>query len=109
MNTRSRGVDAADQGTSEDPHNSRSSILPLEAPHNARKSTGAIANGTKGLLASKTGTTAASDSVAQIETGRKVTPEKITKWFVDTASAVVDKIPTIKPRGSQMGSVGTTD
>ena len=62
MNTRSRGLEAGDQGTSEDPHKPGSSILPLEAPHNARKSTGAIAKGTKCKLA-------ASDPVPQTDTG----------------------------------------
>ena len=71
-------------------------------------STGATVKGAKGPPASKTGTTAASNSASHPETGRKVTPEKITKWLVDTASAVVDRIPAIKPGESQLGSVGTT-
>ena len=79
MNTRSRGLEAGDQVTSEDPHNPRSSILPLEAPHNARKSAGAITKVTKGPLPSKAGKPAASDSVPQTDSGRKVTPEKLTK------------------------------
>ena len=102
MNTQSREAD--DQAMGEDPHNPWSSMLSLslEAPHDARKSAGAVTKGTKGK-------SAASDSVPQIYAKRKVTPEKLTKWVVDTASAVVVKIPTIKTEETQMGSVGTTD
>ena len=102
MNTRSRGLETGDQPMGKVLDNPGASTQSLDASHDARKYTGATTKGAKSKLVP-------SDPAPQTDTNRKVTPEKLTKWVVDAANAVVGKIPAINTKETPMGSVGTTE
>ena len=79
-------------------------------PSNPRASTGGTAKGVKNPSTLKVvPTTTTNDASSRPDTGRKITPKKVVKWFADETTAITEKIPAINPKESSSNPVEVTD